>query len=100
MRSPVCSPARKILVLGVSLVLLAAMASAQTGSKDAKDRTPAPKAVDISKAEKTIKSLFAAEYAKKKPADLIAFSRMLLKEGLSTADDPPGQYVLLRDARD
>jgi len=65
----------------------------------AQDRLPLPDAEAQKTAEKTIKDLFKAEYAKPTPADRAALGSKLLKQGGEEAD-PTTKYVLMREARD
>jgi hypothetical protein len=51
-------------------------------------------------AEKTIKSLFKDDYAKRAPADRLALAKTLLKQGSETKDDNAARYVLFREAQD
>lgn len=51
-------------------------------------------------AEKTIKSLFKDDYAKKAPADRVALAKTLLQQGTETKDDDAARYVLLRESLD
>lgn len=62
-------------------------------------RLAIPGAGEISEIEKTIKSVFAADYAKKDAADQVEFAKKLLKEAEDTTDSPAGKYVLLREAQ-
>lgn len=69
---------------------------AQTATK----KQPVPAADAQAKAEKLIKELFKDDYAKKKPADMLALSAKLLDQAKETKDDPTARFVLLREARD
>jgi len=62
-------------------------------------RAPLPDADAASKAEASIKTLFKAEYARTKRADVQALGAKLLQQGMETSDDATGRYVLLREAR-
>jgi hypothetical protein len=73
--------------------------SADPKDKD-KEKAAVPEAADQQKAEKTIKELFQAEYAKTKQADRLALANKLLMEADGSNDDPAAKYVLLREARD
>jgi choice-of-anchor C domain-containing protein len=61
-------------------------------------KAPVPDVAAQEQAEKLIKKLFKKEYAKEDPADLLALSAELLKQGKSTNDDPPARFVLFREA--
>jgi hypothetical protein len=47
-----------------------------------------------------IRDLYKADYAKKKPQDLLDLSAKLLQEAGETKDDAAARFVLLREARD
>jgi hypothetical protein len=64
------------------------------------ERMPVPDAAAQAKAEKTIKDIYKAEYAKKKLADQIDLAEKLLKQSDDTGDDPAARFVLLREARE
>jgi hypothetical protein len=68
---------------------------AETGLVDKKP-VPAPSAQ--AEAEKTIRDLFKADYAKRAPADRAALAGTLIQVGIETADDPASRYVLFREA--
>jgi hypothetical protein len=63
-------------------------------------RIPEPSAAAQKEAEKTIRSLFKAEYAKQAPDAMKAFARKLLEQAEGTKEDVTARYVLLREARD
>jgi serine/threonine protein kinase len=63
-------------------------------------REPAPETAALKDAEKTIREVYKADYAKKGPADQQALAVKLLAQGKATNDDPRAKYVLLREARD
>jgi hypothetical protein len=63
-------------------------------------RQPEPPAAALKEAEKQIRDLYKADYARRTPADLQALAQRFLKEGLSAADDAAVRYVYLREARD
>lgn len=63
-------------------------------------RLPVPDASSQKEAEKSIKDLFKAEYAKKTAADRQALAVALLDQVSRTADDPAGRWVLYREAQD
>ena len=52
------------------------------------------------KAEKTIKEVFAKDYALKAPIDRQILASKLLQHALDTSDDPAARFVLLREARE
>jgi tetratricopeptide (TPR) repeat protein len=56
-----------------------------------------PPQAQIADAEKLIKEVYKADYARKKPGDLLALAAKLIEEGGKTNDNPAAQYVLFRD---
>lgn len=81
-------------------VMLFAIASLAATEPDKSERSPVPDSAALTKAEKTIKDIFKAEYAKKKTADQVDLAGKLLKQAEETNDDPAARFVLLREARD
>jgi hypothetical protein len=63
-------------------------------------RPPVPPSAKIVEAEKLVKDLFKADYAKKKAADHIELAKRLLTAADETKDDPATQYVMYREARE
>jgi hypothetical protein len=63
-------------------------------------RPPVPSADKITEAEKLVKDLFKADYAKKKAADHIELAKRLLTAADETKDDPATRYVMYREARE
>src|SRR6185503_19781610 len=63
-------------------------------------RVAAPEASTLKDAEKTIRDIYKAEYARKTAADQLALAQKLLKPSRETVDDPKAAFVLLREARD
>jgi len=59
-----------------------------------------PDDASVKEAEKSIKSLFKDDYAKRAPADRQALAKNLLKQGVDTKDNPAARYVLFREAQD
>lgn len=51
-------------------------------------------------AERTIRSLFKDEYAKRAAADRIALAKNFLRQGMETKDDSSARYVLLRESQE
>lgn len=82
------------MILPLAILVL----SATLGPQEA--RAPVPEAAAQKKAEKTVRDLFTADYAKRDPDSRRALAEKLLKSGLETANDPVSRYVLLREARD
>jgi len=68
--------------------------------QDKTERLPIPEAAAQKEAEKTVKDLFKADYAKKGPADRQALARSLLQAGERSQSDPSSQWVLFREAQD
>jgi tetratricopeptide (TPR) repeat protein len=63
-------------------------------------KQPVPNPTQLAEAEKLIREVHKANYARKKPAEIQAFAAKLLEEGIETKDKPATQYVLLREAID
>ncbi len=63
-------------------------------------KMPEPAAAAQKEAEKRIRELFRAEYAKRAPADLHALAKALIQEGQATTDDDVSRYVYFRESRD
>jgi hypothetical protein len=63
-------------------------------------KAPVPGEAAQQEAAKLIRDLFKADYAKRAPADVQALAVKLLQQGRETTDDPIGQFVLLRQARE
>jgi len=66
----------------------------------AEEKTPVPDAAAQKAAEKTIKDLFKADYAKAAPTDKLALAQKLMEQGATTNDDVAAKFILLREARD
>jgi hypothetical protein len=85
------------------LILLLLSHSAATSSADP-STSPAkavvPDAAAQSSAEKIIRDIYKAEYARKKPAEREALAASLRKQAMETVGDPNALFVLLREARD
>jgi hypothetical protein len=62
-------------------------------------RIPVPEAAQLKEAEKTVKDLFKAEYAKKTAADRASLARLLLQSATSQAS-PPERWICLAQAQD
>ena len=63
-------------------------------------RLEAPDPAALKDAEKTIREVYKAEYARKNPADQLALAQKMLQQARETADDPKSRFVLLREARE
>src|SRR5579864_8337658 len=63
-------------------------------------RAPVPDAAKQREAEKTIRDLYKADYARKSPADRDTLVRTLLAQGQKSQDDPAAQFVFYREAQD
>lgn len=63
-------------------------------------RLPVPEEGVQKEAEKTIRTVFKDEYAKKAVADRIAFAKTLHKQAVDTKDDPAARFVLFRESQD
>jgi len=63
-------------------------------------KAPAPDAPALKDAEKLVREVFKDDYAKKSPAEKLAFAKKLLKLGVESKDRGPECFILLREARD
>lgn len=61
------------------------------------DRMAVPEKESLAEAEKTVKDVFKADYAKFAPADRLALAQKLLQQGIETKD-LPSRFVMLREA--
>ena len=82
------------LVLGLAVLVGSALAQADSS------RPAVPSKAELVEAEKLVKTLYKAEYAKTKAADRAAFAATLLGQAADTKDDLKAKYVLLHEARD
>ncbi|WP_439621892.1 family 16 glycoside hydrolase [Gemmata sp.] len=66
------------------------------------EKSPAPPDAEAqARAEKVVKDVYKADYAKARlPADRAALAEKLLALALETRDDPAARFVLFREARD
>lgn len=88
------------LLIASTVLLLGFAAGIQAAEDKAADKVPIPEKAAMAEAEKTIRDLFKADYAKPKAEDRAALAEQLLKQGIEEKKDLPSKYVLLRDARD
>jgi WD40 repeat protein len=63
-------------------------------------KAPVPSGAAQSIAEKQIKDIFKAEYARIRPVDRLTLAAELLQKAEETDDDIVGRFVLFREARD
>ncbi len=82
-----------VLALGVAIVLVV------NTTRAADPLMPVPPAPAVAAAEKVIRDIYKADYAKKKTADHVEFARKLLKAGVTTTNDPASRYVLFQESR-
>src|SRR5581483_6337900 len=68
--------------------------------KKTDSRPPVPPAEALSAAERDIKELYKADYARGGLAEMQAFAKRLLRDGSDVKGKPAAQYVFLREARD
>ena len=61
---------------------------------------PEPDAAAQREALGVIKDLFKTEYARRSPAEMQAFGRLLLEKAEEARKDPAARFVMLREARD
>ncbi len=64
----------------------------------ANKRLPVPDAAALAAAEKIVKETFAADFAKKLPADRKKLAERLFADAKGTANAPPAMYFMLREA--
>jgi hypothetical protein len=81
-------------------LVLAFAATVGPDLAQADSRPPVPDKAEVAEAEKLVKNLFKAEYAKTKAADRAALAAKLLEQAGDSKDDVKARYVLLREARD
>ena len=62
--------------------------------------SPVPDLLSLVRAERTVRKVFAKDYALRQPAERASLAAKLLDEAARTEDDPAALYVLLREARD
>jgi len=91
----VCRPVSK----GKSVLVLVALLTLAASPQDP-EKAPAPSAAEQGEAEKMVKDVFKAEYAKRGQPERQAFAKQLLAQALQSKDDLKVQFVLLREARD
>jgi hypothetical protein len=87
--------AHLIACLALSSLAIVVLAADKTD-----ERSAVPPAGDVAKADKLVKDIFKAEYAKTKQADRLDLAAKLLQQASETKDDPAARYVLLREAGD
>jgi hypothetical protein len=68
-------------------------------SRAADPLAPVPPAPAVTAAEKVIRDVYKADYAKKKTADQLELAWKLLKAGEATTNDPTNRYTLFQEAR-
>lgn len=76
-----------------------ALAQQDPPPKAAPVRMPLPEGSAVEEADKLIKDIYKADYAKRKPADKLEFAGKLLKSAQETKD-AAARFVMLREARD
>src|SRR5262249_38027081 len=85
-------------LVAVALTLFVTLSAAQPPGEDKVKKAKVPDAAAQEKAEKIIKLLFQKEYAKEDPAELLALSAELFKQGELSNDDPASRFVLFRES--
>lgn len=81
------------------LVILLAFALVRAGDA-APERVAVPNSTKQAVALKQIREQYKADYARKDAADQLALSKTFRQLAESSTEDPPRQYVLLREARE
>jgi hypothetical protein len=74
--------------------------AAPAAAVDVTKRAAVPDVAKQKDAEKQVRELFKADYAKKAPADRKALARLLLDQAVKSHDDPTAVWVLCREAED
>ena len=86
-------------MLAIPLLLASVLiANGQLARADAPAPVPDGSAIEV--AEKLVKDVYKAEYAKKKPADQLELASKLLKSAEETKEPSAAKFVMLREARD
>lgn len=91
---------RRSLLTVVGFVFACAITAMAQPAATPASRPPVPSSDKITEAEKLVKDLFKADYAKKKAADHIELAKRLLTAADETKDDPATRYVMYREARE
>ena len=84
----------------LSILFFASFSLSAQAEKPAANRLPVPEANAIEEAEKVVRDTFKADYTKKKPAEQVVLARKLIKAADEMKDNPPGKFVLYREAAD
>lgn len=71
-----------------------------SGAKKTDSRPPVPPAEALAAAEREIKELYKADYARGSLVEMQALAKRLLRDGFDVKGRPAAQYVFLREARD
>ncbi|OWK44446.1 hypothetical protein [Fimbriiglobus ruber] len=88
------------IALAFIFVVLSGLTAAPQGTPPVTgDRLPVPTDPVVAEAEKVVRNVFKADFAKKKAADQVDLAKKLLKFGDETNDDPAAKFVLYREAR-
>ncbi len=87
-------------LLAVGFVFACAITTMAQPATTPASRLPVPPSAKIIEAEKLVKDLFKADYAKKKAADPIVLAKRLLTAADETKDDPATRYVMYQEARE
>jgi hypothetical protein len=84
------------------LIMVASTLSllAPFGNREQGQASPIPTEPEQVQAERMIRELYQADFAKKTPYSLTMFAKRLLTQAKETRDDPALRYVLYRDAAD
>jgi hypothetical protein len=89
-----------LLAWASQLVLVGSVVALAQPAKPPAARLPVPDEAAIEKAQVLVKEVYKADFARKKPAELVEFARKLLKTADETPDNPAARFVLYREARD
>src|SRR5437667_417142 len=88
------------LLLASFLVLPDAARADEIRVEPQEKKLDIPDDAAVKEAEKTIRSLFKDDYAKRSPADRGALAKNLLKQAMDTKDENAARYVLFRESQD
>jgi len=91
---------RRTGALVLLLFVAVRAASPQDASPPAPKKSAPPEAAALKEADKLVREIYKAEYARTSPADVKALAQKLLDKEPESRSDLPASFVLLRDARD
>jgi WD40 repeat protein len=96
-----CASTKVVCGLAAGAIMALLLAAIDASAIDTvPTRQPVPSPAEQSDAEKLVRDLYKADYARRRPADQQMLATKLLAEGRATRDNPAGRFVLYREARD